>query len=94
MSEEIAVETQQAELCRQREKNREEIARLELDQKELARHLIDTDGMKRKLGKKRKKSEDLIEEKLYAHKIEKAKILDSIQKIQFELSRIDDHGKN
>ena len=94
VSEETAVETQQAELCRQRESNREEIARLELEQKELARHLIDTDSMKRKLGKKRKKSEDLIEEKLYEHKIEKAKILDSIQKMKFELSRIDEHGEN
>ena len=94
VSEETAVETQQAKLCRHRENNREEIARLELEQKELARHLIDTDSVKRKLGKKKKKSEELIEEKLYEHNIEKAKILDSIQKIQFELSRIDDHGKN
>ena len=43
VSEETAAEAQQVELCRQREGNRMEIARLELDQKELARKLIDTE---------------------------------------------------
>ena len=94
VSEGTAAEAQKVELCRQSESNVEEIARFELEQKELARKLIDTDSMKRKLGKKRKMCEKQMDEKLYELNIEKAKILVAIQKIKFELSRIDDYDKS
>ena len=57
VSEETAVEAQEVRLRRERESNREELARLELEQKELARKLIEKDRRKIKLVKKRKKCE-------------------------------------
>ena len=83
MSEETAVEYQQQELSRQRESVRKEIARLELEQK-----IIDTDSRRKKIVNKRKRFEDQADEKIYKHTIEKAKLQDSIQKLQFELYRV------
>ena len=88
MSEETAVEYQQQELSRQRESVRKEIARLELEQKMLVKKIIDTDSRRKKLVKKRKRFDDQAYEKIYEHKIEKAKLQDSIQKLQFELYRV------
>ena len=88
VSEETAVEYQQQELSRQRESVRKEIARLELEQKMLVKKIIDTDSRRKKLVKKRKRFEDQADEKIYEHKIEKAKLQDSIQKLQFELYRV------
>ena len=88
VSEETAVESQQQELSGQRESGRKEIARLELEQKMLVKKIIDTDSRRKKLVKKRKRFEDQADEKIYEHKIEKAKLQDSIQKLQFELYRV------
>ena len=90
VSEETNAEVQKNELCRQRERVRESIARLELENKELAKKIIETDHRKNKLVKKRHKYEDRTDEKLYEYKIEKAKLQDGIQKIKFEMSRIVD----
>ena len=88
VSEETAVESQQQELSGQRESGRKEIARLELEQKMLVKKIIDTDSRRKKLVKKRKRFEDQADEKIYEHKIEKAKLQDSIQTMQFELCRV------
>ena len=50
--------------------------------------------MKTKLEKRRQKNENETGEKLYEHNIEKDKILDFIQKIKLELSRIYKNGKS
>ena len=90
VAEETNAEEEKAAFCRQREKIKEDIARLELESKELAKKIIKADNNKNKLVKKRKKFEDRTEEKLYEHKIEKAKLQDSIQKTKFQLTRVQD----
>ena len=49
----VVSEAEQAELCRQRERIREEIAMLQIKQNKLAEKVIDNDNRKRKLIKKR-----------------------------------------
>ena len=76
-------EEQKSAFCRQRERIRKQIARLELDSTELAKRIIENDNTKNKLVIKRKNFEDRTDEKLYEHKIEKAKLQDAIQKTKF-----------
>ena len=54
----------------------------------LVKKIIDTDSRRKKIVNKRKRFEDQADEKIYKHTIEKAKLQDSIQKLQFELYRV------
>ena len=93
MSEETNIGDQMSSYCRQRDRVREEIARLEMESKDLAKRIVETETKKNKLAKTRHKAEAHTDERLYEQKIEKAKILDTIQKIGLDLRMIQDNNK-
>ena len=90
VSEETNAEENMSAFCRKRKTIREELARLELESKVVAKNIVESETNRSKLAKKRHKVEARTEESLYEKKIDKAKLLDAIQKIRFELSRV--HG--
>ena len=92
VTEETNVEEKMSSYSRQRERVREEIARLETESKDLAKRIVESETNKNKLAKKRHKLEAHTDERLYEQKIEKAKILDNIQKIEFVLNKIQDNN--
>ena len=93
VSEETNAEEQKDGFCRQRERIKEEVARLELEGKELAKNIVGSETNRNKLVKKRHKFESRTDERLYELKVKKAKLLDAIQKIRFELTMIQDHER-
>eukprot|EP00092_Neocalanus_flemingeri_P032984 GFUD01035868.1.p1 GENE.GFUD01035868.1~~GFUD01035868.1.p1 ORF type:complete len:380 (+),score=110.30 GFUD01035868.1:38-1177(+) len=93
VSEETNAEEQNSTFCRERERVREEIARLELESKDLATKIVESETNRIKLVKKRHKLEARTDARLYEQKIEKTKYIDAIQKIKLELSRIQEYER-
>ena len=85
VAEETNAEKQKSAFCRQMERIKEEIAALELESKVLAKKIIESESNRNKLTKKRLKLEARTDERLQEHEIEKAKLLDAIEKIKSKL---------
>ena len=81
VSEESKASVQMTSYSRQRERLREEIARLEIEQESLAKKIVELEREKNKLTNKRHMIETQTEKQIFLQPTEKAKIQDKIQKI-------------